>query len=504
MAVALVLAACATESVPTEGADAAPPSPPRLGALPAAFLWGGGISPYQVEGGEDRTDWRQWEARCEDCARAEDGPDFLTHYERDLASAAAYGHNAVRLGLSWSRLFPTAEAFSARTPDTAVLAQYRDMIATARRMGLTVVLTLQHFTLPEWLHTLDSETLRGWEDEDVTLRFAELAAWAAAEFGSDVDYWITINEPMVAVARGWLDGSMPPGKSGSSVLALRVAENMMWAHARAYDAIHRADLADADGDGSNARVSLAHHGRVFLPNDESAAATRAADMLRYLFNDMFLQAVIFGNIDRNLDGDFDDADDAADLEPLKGRLDLIGLTYGSIAVVEPTAEAERFPFIGRIRRDLGPADYQKLPGVVAVSESGRPIYPQGLRQVLDELGRYDRPILVTANGVADRSETLRPRFLLDHLYAINQAVEEGMDIRGYLYWSLIDGFEWDAGYCPRLGLFRVDFDSPDKPRTPGVGAEVLRRVIEANRVPPELFTEYPDYARAGVCVDSGV
>jgi len=484
------------------GADAT--IPPARAPFPSGFLWGTAIAPYQVEGGLHGTDWYQWESRCQTCSgdHADDGPDFWDHYQGDLDGVAALGNNAIRLGLDWSRLFPTRQAFDERTPDADALAHYHEIISAARAAGLEPMVTLIHFALPTWLHDLDDpEAAPGWESASIIDDVAGWAGWAAAEFGADVDWWITLNEPMVNVTGGWISGDVPPGKSFEIDTALQVAENMMRAHARAYDAIHAADVVDADKDGETAWVSIAKHNRVFLPKDpDDPRMVRATEMLHYLLNVVFLDAVINGNLDRNFDFDHDDEGDVTADPSLAGRLDFIGLNYYGVTLVIDTANDNNFPLIGiPLMNDLD------LKGFDApLSDFGWAIYPEGLRTVLDELVPYGRPILITENGVADASETLRPRFLIDHLYVLEQAIEEGVDVRGYFHWATMDNFEWGSGYCPRFGLFRVDFTSPERTRTPGEGAEVYRRIIEDNAVSPELFGTYTGYGNPIFCPRVGL
>jgi beta-glucosidase/6-phospho-beta-glucosidase/beta-galactosidase len=467
--------------------------PEARGPFPDGFQWGTAIAPYQVEGDLHGTDWYRWESLCATCSgdSADDGPDFWTHYAEDFAAAAALGNNSIRLGLEWARLFPTREAFDSRTPDSDALAHYHDILTAARDAGLQPMVTLIHFSLPLWIHDPDDEEAApGWERDAITDDVGAWAGWAAAEFGDDVDWWITLNEPMVNIAGGWISGDVPPGKHLDIDAALHAAENMMRAHAAAYDAIQVADIVDADGDRRSAWVSIAAHQRVFFPKDpDDPRMVRASEMLHYLLNVVFLEAVINGNLDRNFDFDYDDPDDLAADPTLAGRLDYIGLNYYGPTQVIDTANDNNFPMIGiPFVNDLD------LRGFDApITDYGWSIYPQGFRVVLDELVPYGRPIVVTENGLADAGETMRPRFLIDHLYELNKAIDEGVDIRGYYHWSLIDNFEWTAGYCPRFGLFHVDFTSPERTRTMGEGAEVYRRIIQDNTVSPELFATYPGY-----------
>jgi beta-glucosidase/6-phospho-beta-glucosidase/beta-galactosidase len=497
LVLAIACGSSATEFDAGTSADALSPTP--RGPFPATFMWGSGVAPYQAEGGLHGTDWYQWESRCESCSgdRADDGPDFWNLYATDIANAASISNNAIRIGIDWSRLFPTRSEFDALTPDADAVARYHLIISAARRADLDVMITLIHFALPIWVHDLDDlDRAGGWQDPAIIDDVAAYAAWAADEFGAEVDYWITINEPFVNIISGWIGGAVPPARSFAVADALAAGENMMWAHARAYDAIHAADVVDVDQDGEAARVSIAKHQRVFVPADpDNDEHVRAANMVRYLVNEVFLQAVIFGNVDRNYDYDYDDPDDSANEPALMGRLDFIGLNYYGVSLVVNTTTENNFPMIGTpLFNDL---DIKGFAG--PVSDFGWTIFPAGLRMVLDELTPYGRPIIITENGVADVAETMRARFIVDHLYVVNQAIDDGVDITGYFHWSLIDGFEWGSGYCPRFGLFSVDFADVDKPRSRGVGAEVFKRIIDDNTVVPELFVTHSGYGEPRFC-----
>jgi len=501
----LALAAGCGDNVTAAGDAGAPDAaiPPAIGQFPDGFLWGTAIAPYQVEGDLHGTDWYQWETECGSrCSgdSADDGPGFLVHHEADLDAAREMANNAIRLGIDWSRLFPTEESFPA-SPDPDAVALYHDIIDAARARDLQVMVTLVHFALPSWIHDLTDRAARpGWEGDAIVDRFARFAGWAAAEYGDDVDLWITINEPFVNVVGGWVSGDVPPGESLAIDTGLAVAERMIRAHAAGYDAIHEMDTVDADGDGAAARVSIAQHSRVFVPKDpDDARQARAVEMFRYLLNDYFLIAVTRGDLDRNYDFDADDPGDAAADPSLAGRLDFIGLNYYGVTVVIATANDNAFPLIGiPFLNDL------ELQGFDAPkSDFGWAIYPAGLRQVIDELAPYQLPIIITENGIADAGDALRPRFLIEHLYEVGRAIDEGAEVEGYFHWSLMDNFEWSSGYCPRFGLLRVDFDDPQRPRTAGAGADTYRRIIEDGTVDPALFGELA-YGEPGYCPRLGL
>ncbi len=236
-------------------------------------------------------------------------------------------------------------------------------------------------------------------------------------------------------------------------------------------------------------ISIASHSRVFLPyHPGNAADIASAALFQYFNNRMFLDALVDGNIDANFNGSFDDPGDTKADPTLANRLDFVGLNYYGVTLVESTDQT-LFPFTGlTFANDL---DQKGLAG--PVSDFGGTIYPQGFRPVIDEVAAYGLPIIITENGIADAMDVDRPRFLLDHLYALEQAIQDGVDIRGYFHWSLVDNFEWAGGFCPRFGLFDVDYTNPARTRTARGSVSVYHQIITANQVPVALFATYSGY-----------
>ncbi len=221
-AIGLTMVAAACSSKSAVSFDAGPPDaaiPAALAPFPAGFLWGTAIAPYQVEGNLHQDDWYAWED-CPNCSgdHADNGPDFWDNYQTDLDNAAAMGTNAIRMGIDWSRIFPSRAVFPA-SPDADAVAHYHQILAYARSKGLNPMVTLHHFATPVWL--------AGWEDPTIVDDFATWAGWAATEFGGQVDYWITLNEPAGFTSRSaGSAGCSPPGKLGDVTGALTVANNM--------------------------------------------------------------------------------------------------------------------------------------------------------------------------------------------------------------------------------------------------------------------------------------
>jgi beta-glucosidase/6-phospho-beta-glucosidase/beta-galactosidase len=471
-----------------------------VGQFPGGFLFGSAVAPYQVEGGLHATDWYQWEEACRDCShdRADDGPNFWQHYPKDFAGASGIGLNAIRLGIEWSRIFPTRESFP-DAPDAEAVAHYHAMFASAKENGLDVMATLHHFSLPVWLQDLQKlDELKGWEDAATIPLFARWAEYCGKEFGAQIDRWLTINEPYPFVFAGWFGAAFPPGKRFAIPEGYVTLENLIKGHVRAYEALHRYDTKDADDDGTSVLVSIAQHSRVFAPVDPTSAAQNlAAKRLHYQFNKLFLDAVVLGKQDKNFDFDFDDPEDVVDAK-LGGHLDYIGLNYYGPMLALPAGDKNLpLPAIPLLN------DFELYDLTYPKNDFGHAIDPQGLRTVLDELAQYGLPVLITENGTADAGDTHRARFLLDHLYVVAKAIDDGLDVRGYYYWSLLDNLEWASGFCPEYGLFHVDRSSPLRTRTQRGSADVYRKIIDANTVPVGLFKDHV-YGEPAYCPRVGI
>ena len=476
--------------------------------FPPRFLWGAAIAGFQSDMGlhapnDERSDWWTWVRDPQNVAQKkvsgdlpETGPGFYVRYPSDAARARhQLGLRAVRLGLEWSRIFPTStagvDASGGFTPtvlaaldalaDHAEVKHFRKVLTALRRRGLEPMVTVNHFTLPRWLH--DPIPIRdafapvngftdgvpaglskaGWLDPAAATELAKLAAYAGWKFGDLVDLWCTINEPVVVLVNGFVNvagvgGNFPPGVF-SFAAVLQALPNLAAAHARAYDALHTTDTVDADGDGTAVAAGIVANLVAFHPKDPTSALDQAgAAHASYIFNQAFLNAVTLGQLDANLDGD---ATDPGESRPDLARGDFIGVNYylratttGLGAPVTPLVPL--FDFVPTLTYQT-PESPTAPPCPSTCSDFGWEIYPAGLREVLTIAGAYGLPVYVTENGIADAADTLRARYLYDHLAVLQQAIADGVaDVRGYFHWTLTDNFEWSSGYFPRFGLLAYD------------------------------------------------
>ncbi|MFZ5477094.1 MAG: family 1 glycosylhydrolase [Myxococcota bacterium] len=481
----LLLVACTGDKTDDTG-SAAPVG------FPDDFKWGTAVAGFQVEAGcptvdpaecEDRaSDWYQWVTDPE--LIAEEGtylagwpmasaPGHYELYEQDLALARdELGNNAFRTSLEWSRLFPDGAAEAATTveeldayADPVARAHYRAYLEAIRDAGLTPLVTLNHYTLPLWIHDgkachadLDTCEDRGWVDLDrIKPAIALYSGWCAAEYGDVVDLWGTENEPLAIVLAGYLlpsaDRTNPPGVAEPDV-AFAVFFNLIEGHAAMYDAVHAHDGADADGDGEPASVGLVSNLAATRPLDEDEPLdVRGAEHLNYVYNELFLNGAILGELDRDVDGVAEES--RADLA---GRMDWLGVNY----YTRITVRGLEGPLVaGYPLTDFYPEVFWEE-------------YADGLYDVVELGASYGVPVIVTENGTQPTDES-GETYLRPHLAALERAVNDGIDVRGYFYWSLMDNYEWNHGMDIRMGMYEVDVDT--KARTRRAIADTYAEIV---------------------------
>jgi beta-glucosidase len=348
------------------------------------------------------------------------------------------------------------------------------------------MVTLHHFASPDYLTDVgNANAPQAWERAEMAKDFATFAGRMAARWGAEVDYWTTINEPVNLALGGYLQGSFPPGQLLATERMLAVIKAEARAHAAAYDAIHQADTVDADGDGKAAFVSLAAHQRTFHPyEDGDPEDIAAAARVEYVFNTWILEAIVKGNWDDDFDGALTGPKDVTADPALVGRADFLGVNYYSDTLVS----AHR----GLLLPVINAAVYlSRLPTQRPKTELGWDIYPEGFGTVLDKVGAYGLPVIVTENGLADAQDVNRSRFLLEHLYEVGWALARGVPVIGYFHWSLVDNFEWANGYCPHFGL--LAYDRTTGARTAKPSMTTYRGIIASAAVQASDVRAAPPY-----------
>jgi beta-glucosidase len=446
----------ALSCAPRPGLDAQDPSLATLGkGLPKGFLMGTATAAHQIEGGNDN-DWTDWERGAfqdgtphilngDQSGLATDG---WNRFDQDLAAMKSLGATSYRFSVEWSRLEPTKGAWN-----TAAMARYRQWAVQLRQAGIEPMVTIHHFTLPRWVAARG-----GFEDASTQDDLAAFARRLAGELGDVVDFWCPFNEINVYAAQGYLRGIWPPGKQDDTKTQMLVMASMLKAHAKMARALREADTVDADGDGRATLITHAHHVRVFQPASASVLDTAIAALTDDVSNEAVPRAFKTGRIQLTVPGVI-----ALDepVDGLAGSIDVLGLNYYTRDMV---------------RADLGSASFSQLytRPKGATNDLGWELYPDGLYLFLTRFAAYGWPLYVTENGTPDADDAFRVRFLKQHVAAVERAIADGADVRGYYYWSLTDNFEWAEGFAPRFGLFRVDYAT--FARTPTSAVEAFRTI----------------------------
>lgn len=514
----------ATVKLTFEGSPTAPPM-----VFPVGFHWAVSTAGFQSEMGagaplDVNSDWWQWTHDPVNNlllgwkgAVPENGPGAYTQYLNDIELARnAVGADTFRMSIEWSRIFPSSTAgvdvsggiteaslqqLDALANQTEV-AHYRDVLTAMNAAGLDPMVTVNHFTLPLWIH--DPATARvaelagatpqsggGWVSDSTVTEFEKYSAYLAWKFGPEVTNWVVLNEPVNSMLTSYyaipFATNFPPALVRPDLVAVGL-RNEAAAYSASYDVIHRFD--------SNAQVGFALNMYSWRPaNPLNPVDQQAAASFSDFYNRWFPDAVIKGEVDANFDGVITPDEVHQDLA---GKADFFGVNYYSqgIVVGYPGGPDPALPMVS------GYPEFSPLVNVVAggcpaaeCSDTAQIIYPAGLRDVLDIANSYRVPMWVTENGLADANDTKRASYLVRHLAVLHQAISEGMDIRGYTLWSLTDNLEWVLGYEPKYGLY--SYDQATLKRTPRSSVDLVHGIFTTNSIPANVLRTYltnPRYA----------
>lgn len=395
-------------------------------------MWGTATSAYQIEGNNTNSDWWDWEKKS---FGKVNGPhdisgeacDSYNRYGEDFNLSDALNQNAHRLSIEWARIQPRRDYFSC-----SEINHYRRVLEDLKKRNIKTVVTLHHFTNPKWFADMG-----GWENANAPEIFTEYVKRCAESFADLVDYWITINEPIVLIGSGYVVGIWPPNKK-NPIKALVALVNLIKAHNEGYRVLKKTI--------SNSKVGFAHNiTRFNCSKSSNFLDSVVIKVLNFLFTDL---VYIF----------------------TKNSSDFFGVNY--------YLEIEL-----KNLRVLNDDRYGKT------EMSGWPVSPQGLYRLLLALKKYNKPILITENGIADGKDVYREEFIVSHLYNIFKAISQGSDVIGYLYWSLLDNFEWHLGYAKKFGLIRVDREN-NLERTLRNSAYTYADICKNNCINNSLIEKY--------------
>jgi beta-glucosidase len=440
--------------------------------FPPDFLWGAATAAYQIEGspladGAGASIWHRFSHTPGRTANGDTGDVACDHYYRyasDIGLMRELGLQAYRLSIAWGRIYPEGKG----RINQAGLDFYSRLTDKLLEAGIIPNVTLYHWDLPAAL-----DDRGGWLNPDIAEWFGDYAATMFDALADRVPMWATINEPLVVMDGGYMNGNLAPGHRNMYEAPI-VTHNLLRAHGRGVQAFRARNARDS-------RIGLVVNLDRKYPASDSRQDEEAVARAHAYGNEQYLDPVLLGRYPAKLREIFGDAwpdwpDD--DLALIKQPLDYVGVNYYTRLVVK---HDETHP----------PINVGVEPQVDALhTEMGWEVFPLALTHILTWLKeRYgDIPLYITENGSAfmDPPEAidgriedpLRVEYLRSHLHAIRDAIQKGVNLRGYFAWSLLDNYEWSHGYTKRFGIVHVNYATQE--RTIKDSGRYYSRIIESN------------------------
>jgi beta-glucosidase len=424
--------------------------------FPRGFLWGAATSSHQVEGNNKNNNWWEWEqenGRILNNDKSGSACDWWGgRWKEDFDRADESHHNAHRLSIEWSRVQPSPDRW-----DETALERYREIIRSLVERKMVPIVTLHHFSNPIWI-----EESGGWEKQDIPDLFVKYSLKVVDALKEYVNMWVTINEPNVVMANGYLLGLFPPGKSAISA-SMRVMTNMVRAHADAYHAIHNLQ--------PNARVGTAVQFRGLVPHRNwFPGDIFAAKISNSLFNNFFPVAFSQGILNFAIW--------KKRISNASNTLDFLGINYYTREYISFNLLNLKELFT---KRTFSPQDDLSDSGSIANA-------PDYLFEALKWGLKFNRPMIITENGVENRNDILRCKYIIQHIHQVWRAVNFNFPVKGYLYWTLVDNFEWERGWTQRFGLWELDPDTQTRSKRPS--ADLFSEICKGNCLTSDLVAEY--------------
>lgn len=421
--------------------------------FPEGFKWGSATSAHQIEG-DNYNVWSEWEKSPERIAQlkkeGKNPDDFISgkacdsynRYEEDFDIAKKLHQNIHRFSIEWSRIEPEEGRF-----DFVAMRHYIAVVKALRDRGIEPMITLWHFTNPVWFAEKG-----GFLNKKSLEIFTRYVKYVVDNLKDGVGLWITFNEPAnVYAGLSYLKGEWPP-QNKNIFEFLKVRRNMIKAHTLAYREIKNIYKNSVFTEYHEEKPTMSHNIKPLVGIAENNFHIIEGSIFKvlgigrivdYIWNLYFWRKTI----------------------PYQ---DFLGLNYYTVKRL--------------------PGSYELLPKQEISEEMNWEIYPKGIYYCLMKLKKFNKPVIITENGIADSTDAKRTRFIKDHLYWVWRAIQDGVVVRGYLYWSLLDNFEWARGFGPRFGLVEIEYKIRQK-NLP-VGRQVRPSALEYAKICNENQLEY--------------
>ncbi len=418
-------------------------------AFPHSFIWGTATAEYQISGAQrcSPSNWSRWESE----ARLEPSADACDGWNRaiaDIELLKQLGVTSYRFSVDWTCIEPEEGKF-----DVQALNHYVALCRALRAAKITPMITLHHFVHPLWF-----EQLGGFEKQENIRYFVRFCEHVFRALGKTVPFWCTINEPGVLIFQGHIRHCYPAGVPGGNGFrrAAVTLKHLLQAHVEVYQALKKLP------GGKRAQIGFAHsylafeHFHGWWSPGKSLLERTISGILSSFLNDSILDFFRTGNYRLYVPGLVDER--YADPHALRA-LDFIGLNYYAHVFLR---------FYHRLQDTVHPGF---RPGDHR-TDMPYGFYPEGLWRAIAHVAQLKVPIYITENGIADAKDDRRALWIERYLYAVNKAIADGFDVRGYYYWSLMDNFEWDMGYSQKFGLYEVDMVTKERKLRQGAQAYI--------------------------------
>ncbi|XP_067665990.1 lactase/phlorizin hydrolase-like [Haliotis asinina] len=463
------------------------------GTFPEGFAWSAATASYQVEGaysedGKGPSIWDTFTSIPGNIDNSDTGRvscDSYHKYKDDVRMLSHLGVTHYRFSIAWSRVLPRG------TPDIVNqkgVDYYNHLIDELLAVGITPMITMYHWDLPQAL-----QDRGGWLNESITEHFKQYAELCFRKFGTRVKYWITFNEPWVVSFMGHGSGEMAPGLKEPATYPYIVAHNIIKSHAKAYH-LYNDDFRKIQ----KGHVGIVLNVNFMKPRDRLSLSDIQASEYAMLFALGWFSDPIFGDGDypeymKTVIRDLSRAENRTtsrlpvftpeEISKNKGSADFYGMNIYSADEAWPAAGVPSPPSFSTDSL----VHTGKNPAWLGSGSSWLKVTPFAMRKTLNWFrNRYgDVPIYVTENGVSDRNGSLDDTYRISYYRAyINEALKasqlDGVNVKGYTAWSLMDNFEWARGYSEKFGLYSVNFSDPARSRTPKASAAFYHDVIKDN------------------------
>ncbi len=346
--------------------------------------------------------------------------DHYNRFESDFDLAQKMNNNAHRFSIEWARIEPEQGKF-----DQKEIEHYKKVIKALKDRGLEPFVTLYHWTLPVWFAKKG-----GWLNKKSPEYFAKYVEFVVRNL-PDVKFWVVLNEPIVGLGHKYIDGEFPPFKKLAIIKFIRSIYSLVRAYKGSYKVIHKIN--------PRAKVSISQMMSTFEAKRSWCPAERL-----FAFVANFLSGDYFYNL-------------------IKNYIDYTGFSYYHYYQIVWYP-----PFSKKSKKRK--------------TDMNWPIYPEGIYHILKHLKKYNKPIYITENGLADADDSRRADFIRDHLKWVHKAIKEGIDVRGYFHWSLLDNYEWarQGGFVPRYGLIEIDYKTFERTSRPS--SKVFAEICKNNAI----------------------